>query len=54
MIIDVSGAVGLAAVEVPLRQPLSSENFLRLKYSHLPDLPLLDAFSGGFTERRSV
>ena len=54
MIIDVSGAVGLAAVEVPLRQPLSSENFLRLKYSHLPDLPLLDAFSGGFTVNGEV
>ena len=44
MIIDVSGSAGLAAVELPLKQPLSSENSIRLKYSHLPDLPLLDAF----------
>ena len=54
MIIDVSGAAGLAAVEVPLKQPLSSENSIRLKYSHLPDLPLLDAFTGGFTVDEEV
>ena len=39
MILDIAGAVGLAAVEVPVKQPLSSENSVRLKYSHLPDLP---------------
>ena len=49
MIVDVGGAVGLAAVEVPLLIPLSNENSLRLKYCQLPDLPLLDAFSEGFT-----
>ena len=49
MILDVAGAVGLAEVEVPLKQPLSNENSVRLRYSHLPDLPLLDAFTGGFT-----
>ena len=48
MILDIAGAVGLAAVEVPVKQPLSSENSVRLKYSHLPDLPLLDAFTAGF------
>ena len=49
MILDVAGGIGLAAVEVPVKQPLSSENSVRLKYSHLPDLPLLDAFAAGFT-----
>ena len=49
MILDVAGAIGLAAVELPVKQPLSSENSVRLKYSHLPDLPLLDEFVGGFT-----
>ena len=49
MILDVVGAVGLAQVEVPLLNPLSSENALRLKYFHMPDLPLLDAFTAGFT-----
>ena len=48
MILDVVGAIGLAAVELPVKQPLSSENSVRLKYSHLPDLPLLDAFTAGF------
>ena len=49
MILDIAGAVGLADVEVPLKQPLSNENSVRLRYSHLPDLPLLDAFTAGFT-----
>ena len=43
MILDVNGAAGLATVEIPLVSPLSSENSIRLKYLHLPDLPLLDA-----------
>ena len=43
MILDVNGAPGLATVEIRLTDPLSSENSVRLKYLHLPDLPLLDA-----------
>ena len=54
MILDVAGAIGLAAVERPLKQPLSNENSIRLKYSHLPDLPLLDAFTAGFTADEEV
>ena len=54
MILDIAGAVGLADVEVPLKQPLSNENSVRLRYSHLPDLPLLDAFTGGFTVDEEV
>ena len=49
MILDVTGSVGLAAVEMPLLNPLSSENSVRLKYLHLPDLPLLDAMTGVIT-----
>ena len=49
MILDVVGAVGLATVEVPVLNPLSTENALRLKYLHLPDLPLLDAIPAALT-----
>ena len=54
MILDIAGAVGLADVEVPLKQPLSNENSVRLRYSHLPDLPLLDAFTAGFTADEEI
>ena len=49
MILDVNGSAGLARVELPLLDPLSSENAVRLKYLHLPDLPLLDAMTGVIT-----
>jgi len=53
MILDIVGAIGKAAVEVPVRA-LSGATSLRLKYFHLPDLPLLDAFTGGFTVNEEV
>ena len=41
MIVDVQGSAGLAEKE--LFQSKTSENYVRLKYFHFPDLPLLDA-----------
>ena len=49
MIIDLTGAVGDALVKVPLVSPFSNENYLRVTYMHLPDLPLVDTFATALT-----
>ena len=43
MILDVQGAAGLA--EQQIFQHKTSENRVRLKYFHFPDLPLLDVYT---------
>lgn len=44
MILDVSGPSGIVQAQVPLVSPLDERHYVKLKYLHLPDLPLLDAF----------
>ena len=52
MIVDVQGGAGLAIQRVP--SSYNSDNFVRLKYFHFPDLPLLDVFTAGFTVNGTV
>ena len=54
MILDVNGTSGVATIDVALRHPISSENAVRLRHFHLPDLPLLDAFTAALTVNSKV
>ena len=54
MILDVNGTSGVATIDVALLHPISNENAVRLRYFHLPDLPLLDAFSAAVTVNSKV
>lgn len=45
MILDVSGDVGVVQALVPLTASLDQRHYVKLKYLHLPELPLLDAFT---------
>ena len=49
MILDVSGPIGITHASVPLASPLDQRHYVKLKYLHLPELPLLDAFVGALT-----
>ena len=44
MILDIQGAAGLAKQQI--FDTYNSENFVKLRYFHFPDLPLLDAYVG--------
>ena len=52
MILDIEGAAGIVKKRVPASK--NNENFVRLKYFHFPDLPLLDAFVAGVTVNGTV
>ena len=54
MILDVNGTSGVATIDVALRHPISSENAVRLRHFHLPDLPLLDAFTAPDSQFQSI
>ena len=49
MILDLRSPAGLAEINAPLATPFSSENWVRLKYFHFPDLPLTDSFVDAVT-----
>lgn len=49
MILDVSGPIGAVHASVPLSTPLDERHYVKLKYLHLPELPLLDGFTGALT-----
>ena len=49
MILDVSGPIGITHASVPLSTPLDQRHYVKLRYLHLPELPLLDAFAGALT-----
>ena len=49
MILDLRSPAGLAEINAPLATPFSSENWVRLKYFHFPDLPLTDSFIDAIT-----
>ena len=49
MILDVSGTSGFVSKTIHLQKAVSSANVVKLKYLHLPDLPLLDLFEDGVT-----
>lgn len=49
MILDVSGPIGVVQAQVPLASPLDQRHYVKLKYLHLPELPLLDAFADALT-----
>ena len=49
MILDVSGPIGVVEAQVALLQPLDERNYVKLRYLHLPELPLLDKFTAAVT-----
>ena len=49
MILDIQGTPGPVAKRVNIETPFNANNSVRLKYFHLPDLPLLDYFTDAVT-----
>ena len=50
MILNLEGAVDeLTVLEVKLHTPFTARHWIRLKYAHLPELPLNNGFDAGIT-----
>ena len=49
MILDIQGSAGIVQKRVPLERGVTAANSVKLKYFHLPKLPLLDVFVNAVT-----
>ena len=49
MILDVQGSAGIVQKTIQLEKKVTEHNYVKLKYFHFPDLPLLDQFPAGVT-----
>ena len=49
MILDIQGSAGEITKSIPLQRAVTASDRVKLKYFHLPKLPLLDAFQDAVT-----